>query len=250
MLLNLLMAIGSGVASGVLFVLPAKGMMLGVWLSILAPLPLMIAMLGYGGAAGLLAGLVGAVLTTFLQPALGFVFVISAAVPSLLLGWLARRTSAAGKRVSPGFLLAVASGLAIAGVAFMVGVVRVTYGSLDTAVSEITTGLEQVLKTMNGVENATPGLTSAEFAQMLVVSAPAIMAFWSVIALSMNLWLAGRVVLQPRPSPARRRACGALAPRRSLRRWASPSPCKVLQRCIASPVAVAPAPACCVRCTS
>ena len=65
----------------------------------------------------------------------------------------------------------------------------------DTAVSEITTGLEQVLKTMNGVENATPGLTSAEFAQMLVVSAPAIMAFWSVIALSMNLWLAGRVVL-------------------------------------------------------
>ena len=46
MVQQLIMALGAGLASGVLFVLPAKGLMLGIWLSVLAPLPLMISTLG------------------------------------------------------------------------------------------------------------------------------------------------------------------------------------------------------------
>ena len=63
-----LIAFGAGLAAGVLFVLPAKGMMAGVWLSILAPMPLMIVVIGYGSLAGLVAAFVGALACIAMQP--------------------------------------------------------------------------------------------------------------------------------------------------------------------------------------
>ena len=59
-----LIAFGAGLAAGVLFLLPAKGMMEGVWLSILAPMPLMIVVIGYGSLAGFVAAFVACIVST------------------------------------------------------------------------------------------------------------------------------------------------------------------------------------------
>jgi uncharacterized membrane protein len=134
-----LIAFGAGLAAGVLFVLPAKGMMAGVWLSILAPMPLMIAVLGYGSLAGLLAALVGALACAAMQPALSMVFLVSTALPALLLGWLAGHPFAHERRLGPGFLMAAVAGLAITAVWGMLAFVAVVHGDMDAAATQMGT---------------------------------------------------------------------------------------------------------------
>ena len=188
-----LIALGAGLAAGVLFVLPAKGMMAGVWLSVLAPMPLMIATLGYGPLAGVAAALVGAAAAAFMQPTLGIVFLVSTALPGILLGWLAGHEFAHGRRLGPGLLLTAVAAIAIASVWGMIAFVSVTFGGLDVAATEIGSSLRVVMQKMKGIEEGEAVMPLDEFIQWLVAAVPAIMAFWSVLALSVNLWLAARV---------------------------------------------------------
>ena len=190
-----LMALGAGLAAGVLFILPAKGMMAGVWLSVLAPMPLMIAVLGYGWLAGLAAAVVGAGACALMQPALSIVFLISTAGPALLLGWLATHVFAGERQLAPGDLLAALVGLAIAAVWGMIAFVAVIHGDLEAAATEIASGLRQALQRMKGIEDGAAIMPVDEFIQWLVASIPAVMAFWSVLAMSLNLWLAARVAM-------------------------------------------------------
>jgi hypothetical protein len=190
-----LIAIGAGLAAGVLFVLPAKGMMLGMWLSVLAPLPLMIAVLGYGLSAGLMAALIGALACALIQPSLSIVFLVSNAVPALLLGWLSVHVFSGDRRIGPGLLLTVVTALAILAVWGMLAFVGFSYGGLDKAATEIAAGAHEIIKALPGIEDGAGGLNADDLAQVLVASVPAVMAFWSVLTLSINLWLAARVAM-------------------------------------------------------
>ena len=190
-----LIALGAGLAAGVLFMLPVKGMIAGVWLSVLAPMPLMIAVLAYGPLAGVSAAVVGALACVIMQPALSLVVLISTALPALLLGWLASQSFAGERRLGPGPLLAAVAGLAIAAVWGMIAFVSVIYGDLETAATEIGAGLRETLQQMKGVEEGAAIMPVDEFVPWLVASVPAIMAFWSVLTMSLNLWLAARVAL-------------------------------------------------------
>ena len=164
-------------------------------LGLIAPLPLMISTLGYGLYVSIAAALAGAALVAWLQPLLSLVFLLTTATPSLVLGALARHRRADGSQFAPGLLLAAAVGLAILGSWTMMVMVGLSYGTLESAVTQITGGLEQVLKTVEGSDVVPEGVPVSDFVRMLVVSAPAIMSFWSVLVFAMNLWLAGRVVL-------------------------------------------------------
>ena len=190
-----LIALGAGLAAGVLFMLPVKGMMAGVWLSVLAPMPLMIAALGYGLLPGLIAALVGAVACFVMQSSLSIVFLISTAGPALLLGWLASHVFAGERRLGPGHLLAAVAGLAIAAVWGTLAFVAVIHGDLEAAATEVAAGLRQALQRMKGIEEGAAVMPLDEFLQWLVASIPAIMAFWTVLAMSLNLWLAARVAM-------------------------------------------------------
>ena len=192
---RILIALGAGLAAGVLFVLPAKGMMAGVWLSVLAPMPLMIAALAYGPLAALGAALVGAIASALMQPALGIVFLVSTALPALLLGWLAGHVFAGGRRLGPGLLLSAVAAISIVAVWGMVAFVSVTFGGLDVAATEIAASLREVMQKMKGIEEGEAVMPLDEFIQWLVAGVPAVMAFWSVLALSINLWLAARVAM-------------------------------------------------------
>ena len=190
-----LIALGAGLAAGVLFMLPTKGMMAGVWLSVLAPMPLMIAVLGYGFLAGLIAAGVGAVACFVMQPSLSIVFLISTVGPALLLGWLATHVFAGERQLGPGHLLLAVAGLAIAAVWGMIAFVAVIHGDLAAAATEIASALREALQRMKGIEEGAAVMPLDEFVPWLVASIPAIMAFWSVMAMSLNLWLAARVAM-------------------------------------------------------
>ena len=176
-----LIALGAGLAAGTLFVLPAKGMLAGVWLSVLAPMPLMIACMGYGVIAGLGAALTGAFAAALMQPALGFVFLFSTAAPVLLLGWMSVHVFRRG-RLSPGFLLMAVTALSVAAVWCMVAFFSFSYGGLDVAASELSATVQMILQNLKGVGEANNVMPVEEFAPLLVASMPAMMAFWSVLA--------------------------------------------------------------------
>ena len=195
MMQRILIALGAGHAAGVLFVLPSRGMMAGVWLSVIAPMPLMIACMGHGLRTGLAAALVGAAVCALMKPALSLVFVISTAGPAIVLAWLGVHMFASGRRLEPGQLLAVVTTISIVGVWGMVGFVGLSYGGLDEALSQIAAGVTEVMKSMKGMEDGAGGVPLADFVHVLVIGMPAIMAFWSVLALSLNLWLAARVTM-------------------------------------------------------
>ena len=188
-----LIAFGAGLAAGVLFVLPAKGMMAGVWLSILAPMPLMIAVIAYGSLAGLFAAFVGAMACAVMQPALSLVFLVSTAFPALLLGWLAGHPFAHERRLGPGVLMAAVAGLSIFAVWGMLAFVAVVHGDIDAAAAQVAAGLREMLQRMKGIEEGAAVMPLDEFIQWLVAGIPAIMALWSVLVMSLNLWLAARV---------------------------------------------------------
>ena len=207
---RILIALGAGLAAGVLFVLPSRGMIAGVWLSVIAPMPLMIACMGYGLRTGLGAVLMGAAVCALMKPALSLVFLVSTAGPALLLAWLGVHMFAGGRRLEPGQLLAVVTMISILAVWAMVGFVGVSYGGLEEALNEIAQGVTEAMKNMKGMEDGAGGVPLSDFVHILVISVPAIMAFWSVLALSLNLWLAARVTMisgqldQPWPDlPAR-----------------------------------------------
>ena len=195
---RILIALGAGLAAGVLFVLPAKGVLAGVWLSVLAPMPLMIACMGYGLLAGVGAAVIGAIVAAFMQPVLGLVFLVSTSFPALLLAWLSVHVFSGGRRLPPGLLLTAVTTLSIVATWGMVAFVGLIYGGLDTAASEISAGVVELLKNMKGVEGGDDAASSQaldNLAPVLVASVPAVMAFWSVLALSLNLWLAARVTM-------------------------------------------------------
>ena len=169
--------------------------MVGVWLSVLAPMPLMIATLGYGLLAGVAAALVGAAACGFIQPSLSFVFLVSTALPAILLGWLAGHAFANGRRIGPGVLLSAVTAISVTAVWGMIAFVSFTFGSLDAAATEIGSSLREVMQKMKGIEEGEAVMPLDEFIRWLVASVPAVMAFWSVLALSINLWLAARVAM-------------------------------------------------------
>jgi hypothetical protein len=112
----------------------------------------------------------------------------------VLLGVLSRASRDGSLRFGPGELLAACVALAIVIAWTMMAMVGFSYGTFDAAIAEISGGLEQALKSAEGSEIVPEGIPVSDFVRLLVVSAPAIMSFWSVMVFALNLWLAGRVV--------------------------------------------------------
>ena len=174
--------------SGLLFILPMKGSLMGMWLSVLAPLPLLIVAMGFGGRAGIITAGVGAAVAALFQPGLALVYILSCALPSLVLAAITRRVFIVADPLAPGTLLTAVTALGIVAVWGMAAFAAFTYGGFDEAARDITRAVEAVMKDMRGMEQV------PDFAAILVASVPAIMAFWSVIAMVLNLYLAMKVV--------------------------------------------------------
>lgn len=197
-LTNVLVATAAGVAGAVLFLLAARGNYLGMALSYFAPLPLMVATLGYGLAVGAGAVVAGGVVSGALtHPLFGLVLCAGLFVPAFLvcLSILIAPVAAPDKDARASRALLVSSFFAVASALALVLAVIASFGSFAAAHAAAVDMANKVVRSTFGDNRLPPGLPSESLAQVIVALAPAMIAMSTFFMLAFNAYLAGRVAL-------------------------------------------------------
>jgi hypothetical protein len=190
--------IGAGAASALLFASVASGSLLSIFLFYVAPLPILIAALGWShwaaaiaavGAAASLAAIFGSVFF--------FAFLASTGIPAWWLGYLtmlARPAAANGGALEwypPGRLVLWSAGIAAAVVC--IGVLN--FGTdADTFRANLRDALDRIIQIQADVPTSAQKSTQATLIDFLVAAIPPAGAIIATITNVLNLWLAGRVV--------------------------------------------------------
>ena len=177
--------IAAGLAAGIFFIVPMKGLLVGSVLAIFAPLPLLIAVFGFGVPAGLASGAVGtAVVAGLIDPAFSALFALSTALPAIAIGFVALRRPAGDALAA---IATVAALIAIGTVAMA----TLRFGSWSLAV---TTSAERILPLLQSLmrDDLPVDLTASDIARFIARAMPLMMAAWGVATLSLNAWFAAR----------------------------------------------------------
>jgi hypothetical protein len=227
------LGIGAGIAAATLFSLAGRGTLFAALLANLSPLPIMIAMLGFGLVAGA-AGVVSATLTVMalfyarqkygnLDAAAlaGLTFSFFIGLPALWLSVLSVLSRAKGSqnwgittKVGSFFsreycplervLSYAASISATIGVAIAISI-STLYGGFDHALDKLIGEVLPVLEPLLSRVQLPPGVDAHYVAKTLILAAAPAAAGGSLIMMMLNLWFAGRVVQLsgqlPRPWP-------------------------------------------------
>jgi hypothetical protein len=211
-----IIGIGAGAAAALLFASVASGSWMSIVLFYLAPLPIMIAGLGWSHWAALVAAAAGALAVgAVFGTVLFFAFLVGAGIPAWLLCYLAllaRPVAIDGGAPTlewypPGRLVIWAAGLAA-----LIVVVAIPNFGLDA--ESFRSGLHNALTRMLQIETAAgagatlgvPGVSNPErLIDFLVAAIPPAAAVLATITSLVNLWLAARIVkfsnLLKRPWP-------------------------------------------------
>lgn len=202
MIAIILIALAAGCASALMFASIVSGALISLLLFYLAPLPLMVAALGWGPIAATIGGIVAA-------SGLGLIFglpyciafAITVALPAWWLGHLAllgRPQPAAvaddGSTPAPPqlewypvgrILLWIAGFAALATIAAML--------TLGSDAETITTALRRGLSRILGARDGASSGDVERWVAALAVIAPAAATIVAMMTLTLNLWLAGRI---------------------------------------------------------
>jgi hypothetical protein len=208
-----LIGIGAGAAAALLFASLTSGAWLSILLFYLAPLPIMIAGLGWTHWAGLTAALVAAAaLAAVFGGTFSLAFLAGVSLPAWWLTYLTllARPVAAADGTSTlewypvGRLIVWAAGLSILVVLFSI----LTFGTdLETFRASFGDLLSRLLQVERaGTSAPLPGgLTTQQVVDFMVIALPPTAVVTLVLTKIFNLWLAGRVVRfsgrLPRPWP-------------------------------------------------
>ena len=209
------MGIGAGLASALLFVVTVQGTALALALAYLAPLPIMIATLGWGVDAGLVALCAAcAVVAGAIEPLSGMLFSLTVALPAWGLAAFAtlhgspwrlesfrrppiasapRRPSAAPS-AGPGVgtLVVVAAGIGIAiGAGALVAMI-VVYGGYQKGVETVATFLRPAIEEALGPSNLPDGFTLDDILRLVVKFSPPAIACSTTLMFAVNLYAAAR----------------------------------------------------------
>ena len=202
-----LIGIGAGAAAALLFASVTSGSLLSVLLFYLAPLPLMIAGLGWSHWSALIGALAGALAVAALfGPMFFLAFLASAGLPAwwlTYLAMLARPAAAGGNGAAPtiewyppGRLVMWAAFLAVLFIAVAMGNIGIDADSFRAGMHQQLAELLQV-ETGNpaGAPLNVPGIANAQrLIDFLVSALPLAGAVLATITNILNLWLAGRIV--------------------------------------------------------
>ena len=211
----ILVGFGAGATAALLFASVTSGVLLSIPLFYLAPLPIMIAALGWSHWAALIAALSAAlVLAIAFGPMFFLVFIAAAGLPAWWLGYLTMlarptdNTAAALEWYPPGRLVVWA---AILG-ALVVIVAIPNFGiDAESFRSALRHSFAQILRvetdTPANAPITMPGVSNANrLIDFLVIAIPPSAAVLATITNALNLWLAGIVVKMSgrlsRPWPA------------------------------------------------
>ena len=191
-----LIGIGAGAATALLFASVASGSLFSVLLFYLAPLPILIAALGWSHWAALVAAVfASAGLAAVFGPTLFLAFLIGIGLPAWWLGYLALLARPSGapppndiEWFPVGSLVVWA---AIAG-ALIVIAALLNFGSGEEGMrAALRNGLERMFK-MQTRKDPIPDLNP--MVELLVLLLPPAAAVLTTITNVLNLWLAGRIV--------------------------------------------------------
>ena len=202
MIVIALIGIAAGAASALMFASIISGALISLLLFYLAPLPLMVAALGWGPLAATIGGIAAASgLGLMFGLPYCIAFVLTVALPAWWLGHLALlgrpiADAEAGDGAQPaapamewypvGRIL-----LWIAGFAMLTTIsAMLTLGSdAETITASLKRGLMRIL----GPRNAAPSGDTERWVSALAIIAPAAAAIVAMMTLTLNLWLAGRI---------------------------------------------------------
>ena len=213
MLHRFIVAIGAGCAAALLFVVSSQSGVLAMALAYLAPLPIMIATLGWELDAGAIAGAISAaVLALVVEPLSALVFAGSIAAPSWILSafavtplarYLGRLKADPPGHPSVGAIVSLAALIGMLTAAAVLTTVIVHYGGYREGARHVVDTVAALAA--DAFEGAPDKLTSRQFAETLVRLGPAAIAASTMLMLCVNLYAAGRSTQLshnlPRPWP-------------------------------------------------
>jgi hypothetical protein len=200
-----IIGIGAGSAAALLFASVTSGTWLSIPLFYLAPLPIMIAGLGWSHWVALIAALTGAsALGIVFGTVFLFAFLAGAGVPAWWLSYLAMLARPASGNGHERTLEWYPTGRLVMWAAILAAlVVIVAIPNLGTDGESFRAGLHDALARMLKVRTDTPadapltlpgGTDPERFINFLVLVIPATAAVLATVTNLFNLWLAGRVV--------------------------------------------------------
>jgi hypothetical protein len=189
-----LVGIGAGAASALMFASVASGSLLSIFLFYVAPLPIMIAALGWSHWAAMIAALGAA---TTLAAVFGGVFflafMVGTGIPAWWLGYLAMLArpgvnDGGLEWYPPGRLVLWCAALAT----IVVSIGVLTFGiDIDTFRAEMRQALERIVE----IRSEVPGnVNRAQMFDFFVAVLPAAAAVVATTTNTINLWLAARIV--------------------------------------------------------
>jgi len=204
-----IIGIGSGAAAALLFASVTSGTLLSIPLFYLAPLPIMIAGLGWGHWAALTAVLTGAVTLGIVFGAVFLLaFLASAGVPAWWLAYLAMlarpATAPMGNGTGATALEWYPPGRLVVWAALLAAlVVLIAIPNFGTDAESFRAGLRVALSTILRAESgipagaplSLPGVSNADrLIEFLVGAIPLAASALATITNLLNLWLAGQIV--------------------------------------------------------
>ena len=213
MLHRYIVAIGAGCAAALLFAVSAQSNALAMALAYLAPLPIMIATLGFGLDAGAIAGVISAAaLAVLAEPLSALLFAASVALPAWVLA--AFSITPIGKyfrawkpdapaHASVGAVVMLAALFGMIGAAAVLTTVIVIYGGYSEGARQVASTVAALAA--DAFDGAPDHLNAREFADALVRFGPPAIAASTLVMLGVNLYAAARSTQLshnlPRPWP-------------------------------------------------
>jgi Predicted membrane protein (DUF2232) len=196
-----LIGFAAGLAAALVFASIVSGSALSIPLFYLAPLPVLIAALGWSQAAGLIAAGVAA---TGLGVAFGgmlfIVFLVGVGLPAWWLGYLAL-LARPGTNAAPEHLEWYPVGRLVIWAALLGSLIVVAViARFGLDAESIQAGLKRTLESLFQIQGAAGGaapptaIDPGEFIAWLTVWIPRIAAIPTIVASLLNLWLAARIV--------------------------------------------------------
>ncbi|MGH6711858.1 MAG: hypothetical protein ACREEK_23150 [Bradyrhizobium sp.] len=202
MIVIALIALAAGSASALMFASIISGALISLLLFYLAPLPLMVAALGWGPLAATIGGIAAASgLGLMFGLPYCIAFVLTVALPAWWLGHLALlgrpiadTESTTGSQPATPAMEWYPAGrilLWIAGFAMLTTIAAML--TLGSDAETITASLKRGLLRILAPRNAAPSGDTERWVGALSIIAPAAAAVVAMMTLTLNLWLAGRI---------------------------------------------------------
>lgn len=197
---GILIAVAAGLASALMFASIVSGALISIVLFYLAPLPLMVAALGWGSVTALIGGIVAAL---GLGAIFGFpymaAFALTIALPAWWLGYLtllARPVSNDPQlaNLAPALDWYPTGRILVWTAAFATLTTVSALLTLGADAETITSALRRgLLRIIGGRGTATPTGESERVVDALVAVAPGVATIIAMVTLTLNLWLAAKI---------------------------------------------------------